>query len=331
MTSRKYLSEFGLHMVADYHMLLQQDGLESIEQGQPNDHPGLHIYMIGRRPRVTVAIDHWFFGKDVIQGRFLVQRGVNFESIDFEVPNLEKRTLAKIQSEFPFTLCDIYDDQGKRWLHSKAALMLLHLCPNRQTCLNLEILYVGQSYGIDGSRCAIDRLKSHNTLQAIYAEAQQRSPDQEIWLTLWSFSETLLSAFDGRKETLFDTNPEEDDAHHMAVLDTILNNKMGEQQRINFTEAALIRYFQPEYNKTFKESFPSPTHDTYASCYDIDLNVISVQLDTEELGCQLWSQHVKPKWSHIAQFPLHSQEDRKNMFDIFEDNAYQKAIDKFTH
>jgi hypothetical protein len=51
--SRKYISEFGLNALG-HSVLLQQDGLDKLDQiGLPEDMP-LHIYMIARRPRITL-------------------------------------------------------------------------------------------------------------------------------------------------------------------------------------------------------------------------------------------------------------------------------------
>ena len=132
--------------------------------------------------------------------------------------------------------------------------------------LSLEVLYVGQAYGSNGERTAPDRLRSHSTLQAIYSRVISRSPDQEIWLSLWSFDTKLLLSMDGRWSQ-YQTPLEEDDAHLDQVWDTPLN----EQQKINLTEAAIIYYFQPEFNVQFKNEFPSPVHSTYAQCYSCDL------------------------------------------------------------
>ena len=103
----------------------------------------------------------------------------------------------------------------------------------------------------------------------------------------------------------------EEDSEHIA---TVLSTKITEQQEINFTEAALIRYFQPPYNKTYKDSFPNPAHVTYSECYDIDLNMVNIEVQTEEVKARLWSEAVQPRWVHFCSFPLHSREDRVYMF-----------------
>jgi hypothetical protein len=46
----------------------------------------------------------------------------------------------------------------------------------------------------------------------------------------------------------YGTTTEEDDEH----IDSVLGTEITEQQQINFTKAALIRYFDPEYNVLFR-------------------------------------------------------------------------------
>ena len=74
--------------------------------------------------------------------------------------------------------------------------------------------------------------------------------------------------------------------------------EITEQQQINFTEAALVRYFK------------HPAHKTYSQCYDLDLNAVNVELQTEEIMCRLWSPSVAPSWTHFAMLnftPLRSE------------------------
>jgi hypothetical protein len=121
----------------------------------------------------------------------------------------------------------------------------------------------------------------------------------------------MLSSFDGRKTDAV-SSLKEDDAH----IKKVFAGSISERQQIAFTEAALIRYFQPRYNRIFRDTFPNPEHSTYRECYDIELNMVSVELQTDELGVRLWSQSAEPDWIHFCTFPLHSREDRVYMFDL---------------
>mgnify|MGYP003581270561 CR=1 FL=1 len=310
MSLRKFLSEFGHHMYGSYNLLLQQDQLENIDEvGADPNHP-FNIYMVARRPRVTIDPESIQVTEEYITGRFFLQRRNTFEPHDFRIKNLLGVSQFRFESPYPHTEFSVYDDSGRRLSAGKVALLIAFASPEFWELLDLEVLYIGQAFGSGGERTAQDRLQSHSTLQAIYSEAIRRSPDQEIWLVLWCFDPLLIMSFDGTQEN-YGATDEEDDQH----IEQVLRNRITRQQEINLTEAALIRYFQPEYNTIFKNSVPNPAHKTYSECYDLDLNSISVELDTGELRCRLWSSTVEPQWVHIMTYPLHSAEERQSMFD----------------
>jgi hypothetical protein len=307
MAQRKYLSEFGLNMCTRAFVLLQQAELNKI------DNIGFepHIYIIGKRPRITIDLKSVLISKDRINGRFVKQVKNDLIPIEFDTQNLLGTADVDIHSEYPFTEYHFIDRNNICIAEGKCALQLAKLGTQYWEHLDLEVLYVGQSYGKEGERTAIDRIKNHSTLQGIYAEAIKNSPDQEIWIILCGFDTYLMSCIDGRSEN-YATTMEEDDKH----ISTVIRTNVTEQQKINFTEAAIIKYFKPEYNQIYKDSFPNPAHSTYSECYDIDLNMVSVELQTEVLALRLWSPYVSPSWIHFCKFPLHSIEDRKYMFDF---------------
>lgn len=312
MTQRKYMSEFGLNMVNGYSLLLQQEHLDQV------DRTGIepHMYIVTRRPRITLDPESVKFTEDKVSGNFQKQAKDKLIPIPFETQNFLGTSNVSLRCEYPYTEYSIEDENKGIISSGKCALLLATLGPEYWEHLDLEVLYVGQSYGKDGSRTASERLKSHSTLQGIYAEAIKNSPDQDIWLILSTFEPLLLSSFDGRSKN-YATTMEEDSEHMREVL----NADITEQQQINFTEAALIRYFQPSYNEIYKDSFPNPAHSTYSECYDIDLNMVCVEVQSEALGLRLWSGSVEPRWVHLCSFPLHSREDRVYMFDFEGENA----------
>lgn len=307
MTLRKYISEFGLNMVNGACQLLQQEHLYLIDQAGIDP----HIYVIGRRPRIMLNPQSVKVLPDRISGELLKQVKGKSIPIPFNTVNGLGTHPVQLECEYPYTEFAFMDNQGEAILHGKSALLLGALGPEFWEHLDLEILYVGQAYGKEGSRTAADRLKQHGTLQGIYAEAIRRSPDQEVWIVVSEFEPLLLGSIDGRS-TEFSTTIEEDDEH----IKTVTSTQITEQQMINFTEAALIKYFQPPYNKIFKDTFPNPAHSTYSECYDIDLNMVCVEFQTEELRLRLWSEAVQPDWIHFCSFPLHSREERQYMFEI---------------
>jgi len=312
MAQRKYMSEFGVSMFGTLCVLLQQEQLDELSGDLFNEEEPCHIYMIGRRPRIALDPDSLLFTNQTIEGRFLLQHGNKFESHEFVTKHPFGTSNVKVDCKYPHSEFKFLDSSGKILLAGKSAVLMSKINSRFWPMLNLEVLYIGQSYGVDGARTAPQRLKEHSTLQSIYAEAIKNTPDQEIWLVLWAFEPMLAISIDGRSNQQFLTNDEEDDQHAEQVVRQLIN----EQQQINFTEAALIRYFQPEYNTIYRNSFPNPAHKTYSECYDIDLNSVGVEIHTEELGCQLWSSSADAKWQHLMFFPLHSREERIWMLDF---------------
>ena len=306
------MSEFGLNMINRYTLLLQQENLDQVDQTGIEP----HIYIVGRRPRITLDPKSVKFTEDKVAGQFQKQIKDKLISIPFETRNLLGTSNVTLHCEYPHTDYKIYNDTKGLVSSGKSALLLASLGPEFWEHLDLEVLYVGQSYGQDGSRTATERLRNHSTLQSIYAEAIKNSPDQEIWLILSTFEPMLIGSFDGRTKN-YATTIEEDSEHICEVT----NTDITEQQQVNFTEAALIRYFQPPYNKIYKNSFPDPAHSTYSECYDIDLNMVCVEVQTEDLMLRLWSEHVEPKWIHFCSFPLHSREDRIYMLEFDGEDA----------
>lgn len=85
---------------------------------------------------------------------------------------------------------------------------------------------------------------------------------------------------------------------------------------INLAEAALIRYFRPLFNRQMKDKFPHRDHKSYRAAYEWDVNSLIVEVDTEDLGFMLKSPTVSPDWHHTAIFPFHSDEQRRQLFEM---------------
>jgi hypothetical protein len=266
--------------------------------------------MVCRRPRVIIKPQSVAFEDGRFTGLVTIQDGPSIIDEPFSVEWSAGNECTFI-AEYPFNSCAVKAPNDELIFGGKTALIAPRLCPSIARHLDLEVLYVGQSYGEGGGRSAPARLRSHSTLQGIYAEALSRTPEKEIWLVLWSFNQHLLASFDGTQKA-YGTSVEEDDDH----IDAVLTTEITEQQRINFTEGALIRYFDPEYNVLLRKTFPSPAHSTYSECYDLDVNSVVVELNTEEWNCRLWSKSAPPCWVHFAQFALHDRNERKSMFDF---------------
>ena len=79
----------------------------------------------------------------------------------------------------------------------------------------------------------------------------------------------------------------------------------------------LIRYFQPQYNIQFKDSFPSTNLKVLNDCYKKDIRSLVAEIHFDSFPYQLYSDHVSMNSGHMAHFDLHSDQDRKSFFSAF--------------
>lgn len=310
MTRRKYTSEFALSAETQLVLVLQYEELDRLAEFAPVAEFPCHIYLICRRPRITLDPAGFAISAETVRGRFRIQRGPTFEERDFEMVNAMNRHDLRLECAYPHSIFAFVAPNGDKISQGKVGL-LAHYVPAMRDVLDLEVLYVGQAFGANGERTAPDRLKGHSTLLGIYAEAASRSPDQEVYLVLLNFNYMLIGSFDGR-----DKNVAASDQEDRAHIDEVINADLPEQVWINFAEAALIRYFQPSYNVLLRETFPNPAHASYRLCYDVDLNMLAVAIDTSEARTRLWSSAVAANWIHFANYALHSAAERKTILEL---------------
>ena len=97
---------------------------------------------------------------------------------------------------------------------------------NAKPLKELEVLYVGQAYAA-GQRTAIDRLRSHATLQRILADTQHGMPDDEILLFAFEYAPyRVIMTIDGIDKKAF--SDEDDSSRFLSILD----NPLSEHQQI---------------------------------------------------------------------------------------------------
>ena len=255
-----------------------------------------HIYLIGYTPRIA-------FVRAEQRDKSLL--------LTFEV--LKKTHVIECELPEGFSLKKdgelwyVGDNSGRRTWPRDSEVQAA-LCA-KTGAIKFEVKYVGQAYGQDGSRNAVDRLLKHETLQKI---ALRGVPD--------GYRITLLLLAVEPNNQLFTTinpfakNKEESEARIQKGLDKLFNTT--EAERISLYEAALIRYFYPDFNKEFKDSFPSTNLKILRDCYDKDFSAVVAEICIDELPFRLWSSAVEPKPYHIAKHDLHKSEDRKMFFGL---------------
>jgi len=199
----------------------------------------------------------------------------------------------------------VSDGSGNRFFpNEKECLQRL----NDQYGLNKFLIkYIGQAYGKEGSRSALDRLTKHETLQKISLLGAPRGYRVDLLLVEVEPNNQVITAFNP-----FAENSDSGEARIQQGLDKLFNT--SEQERVALYEAAMIRYFSPEFNKEFKNSFPSTNLKVLRDCYEKDFSSVSAELVVEGLPLTFYSEAVEPAHIHIAQHDLHTDEARKMFF-----------------
>lgn len=173
--------------------------------------------------------------------------------------------------------------------------------------VDFKVLYIGQAFGEDGSRNALDRLKKHETLQKIALKGIPDRYELTILMLAIEPANRLVTMFNPLAQ-----DKEQGSERIRKGLDKLFNT--SEAERTTLYEASLIRYFQPPFNKEFKNSFPSTNMKLLTDCYDKDFSALVAEICIDELPFKLFSDVVPHKRYHIAKHDLHLEEARRVFF-----------------
>lgn len=272
-----------------------------------------HIYLVCRRPSVTFCPRVTRFEQGRLVGEYRLSRGgkETREQFDIEFSLLDGCIRAEV-SEYPHREIHVFDSSGDviRRLPAWLVAHRLELEDAVDGVSIYDVVYVGQAFG-KGDRAALDRLKSHSTLQRILTSTQATAPDQELVLL-------LLVGLDYQVITHIPPIPLAE-AEQRVETDRFLaihKSPFSRKQEVSIVEAILIRYFKPEFNLQFKDSFPSRSHKILQECYRFDVAMIAFVLDIEQLGIRLFSNQVAPMAGHLCKIALADEEERREFFHL---------------
>lgn len=315
------VESFLLMYLDQYQFVLGAD-LESYAKSNEvftGDNP-CNIYFVLRRPKVTLDPDSVSINGKRVDFGLMVHHPTKGGVIKMGAEFLQAKSEIALRSKYPFNLFTISDNKGVL-LGARPGTLIdsSHVQGNLDlSILDYEILYIGQAYGKNGKRTALERLTSHETVQKIYTHSLTDNPDDDIWFLLANFSQQsmLFSAGANVIKTSAEASKigkkKSDHFHKNKGL------KITERQKINFTEAALIKYFQPKYNSEFKHNFPTSKHKSYSECYGLDIKALTIELDTSENTRRIYTQATERKHHHIKMFEFNSDEDRISILSAFE-------------
>lgn len=295
----KFLTEYSINMYLSTYQFLQQNELDEYAKTQNtfSEFTPCNIYFILKRSRISADPDYLIVGRDFIEIKYFIHLEEKRLERIIRLPFQGHPPDLKMSAKYPFNFIEFIDSEGNINSYKLAVLIdeRHKQLGVKEDLLDYEVLYIGQAYGSEGNRTALQRLASHSTLQNIYSQAMTRNPDSEIWIMLSAFKERKIATINGMC-SMPSENDEEDTNRAVRFLNPSIN-QFTRRQTINFTEAALINTFLPQYNKDYKGSFPNPAHSSYSECYDLDVNSIVVETDTRETRRWLYSES-KPRKKH---------------------------------
>ncbi|MFK4108309.1 hypothetical protein [Streptomyces sp. NPDC002176] len=258
-------------------------------------------------------------GEDTIKVTFLSQFRDAVNEVTFERPNSFGIAGLHASSEWPHTEVTFLDGDGQVRLQATAANLLTSLASDyeigeidevHREFLDLDIAYIGRAYGTNGNRNAISRLANHETLQRIQGEMAMKRPDLDLWLVPLSFQGfSIIGEFGTWTGTVTD-------AEERAHAEEVEHCPIPEPQRVALTEGALIKYFDPEYNKNLKGTFPSRNHKDYSAVYSKELIGAGFDLETTQVGTRLGSAKIPHFWAHATVFSLRTASEKRSILDL---------------
>lgn len=322
---RKYFSEITLNLHTKNAIAVPPEELLSgkeVPEGAQEVFDLCHIYAICRRPRLSFDPEKFRYAEPLSVG--ILKRKV--EGRDEEVPfviAIRGPEGGRVEvGPYPHRKLLGFDASGDVVREWPASFVGMHARTANDSIRDFEVLYIGQAFG-DGDRTAFDRLQSHKTLQKILANIHAESPDDEVLLFMFEYEPGVaMISMDGTtKDAKIIGN---EDTEHMQ---NVLNSPPTEKEEISIAEAGLIWYFKPPYNVKFKDSHPKEDLKVLESCYRLDLAGLSVEINTDEFPCRIWSQVRPPGHHHIAQFDLHDPQLRRSFFSLVDDKGELTLID----
>ncbi|MFL6645366.1 MAG: hypothetical protein ACJ8GM_13775 [Paraburkholderia fungorum] len=307
-TKRKFLAEAGVNLYSSGATVFRPTDLYRYGHA-PNVRAaleGCNIYLICRRRRLSVdpytlrVSDGFLYGNFRHHGSDIF----DFESFPFSqnkrLQDPDGRPVRFLAAEtttssgFEVVVTDAQDRRSTMPAHVLVA-NTNHRLGNHT---DLEVLYVGQAYGKQGKRLAVDRLSDHTTLQRILAESAESNPYDEVLLLFFRYEHAKNIVSTAGDFSVEPTASSQEEEKHFELSGKL---KLDRRTRVTLAEAALINHFKPAYNILHRDSFhPSKMKKlkTLKKLFELDLTALIVEINTSNFKSKLFSNQVRAQTLH---------------------------------
>lgn len=191
---------------------------------------GTHLYVVSRRRRTTVHLQQRSGQTRLMTRTHDGPQGTPIRHVTDSIDEAE----VLYDGAYWRGRCQNTSVHGEAW-------HLAALLSDRDTevCRH-EVLYVGQSFGRDGSRHVGDRVRAHATIQKIYEDNQ--ASDWDVFVT------PLLVE---RSDTISDDHIYDDDSGPRSWGKAAADGgwPVSHKATVSTLEHLLISYFRPRYNQ----------------------------------------------------------------------------------
>ncbi|HEY0503849.1 MAG TPA: hypothetical protein VGD42_10185 [Lysobacter sp.] len=317
MKQRLHAVEGMVELISTDPWIFKPSELYKIDGELRDELRNFNIYLVARRPRMSIDPASLSIrdGKEV-SGAFIAQDKGDRISFGFVFRNPFDQAITEVgTSGFPHS--SLRFTCGSAPFEMRLHDVVRFSEVESKNRLDMKIEYVGQSFGDEGDSDAIQRLigktgkQGHGSLQRILADITDDFPDSEAHVLLYSYGQYKNFMFmGGGSLPVFDFDADE------GRLDRLMNAAYSRENRIDLAEAALIKYFQPKYNETYKKNFPDATHKMLESLFSLDVTGLAVTLSTMEHGVRTYSDHASPRELHCARYSIVTDKDRASFLDL---------------
>ncbi|QRO31674.1 hypothetical protein [Chromobacterium violaceum] len=303
--NRKFLAEAGVHVYSHGAAMLRPSDIYKYQNddGFRKAIEGCNIYIIAKRRRISVNPYELKIIDGLIHGEFRLHEEdiFNYETYKFKqikpltssLGDVLELSHVRAKDSYGFNI-EVHDPLNGTHTCSVNRL-IADSNHNLKNHANFEVLYVGQAFGKNGERLAIDRLAAHTTLQRIMAETAEEDPAYEVLLLLFRFEHSrniISSAGDFSVEP---TATSQEESEHLLKAS---NTKIDRKTRITLAEAALINHFKPKYNTMHKDSFRASNMKKLKSLKNLfknDLTAVMVEINSINFGGKLFTETRRPR------------------------------------
>jgi len=178
---------------------------------------------------------------------------------------------------------------------------------------DLEIIYVGQSFGRSGKRHINKRLTNHEKIQEISSKIIRNSTNEEVLIIGLNYNVSDI----GTARVTIDVKREDFSVDNLLKLREKARERMRASQEVTLYEAALISFFQPCLNKEYREKFPSLGYSSYEDIYSLDFDYSTAEINSKSIMTRVFSEHKNErKYIHMNQFALDTEGQKKEFFEF---------------